>query len=73
MQTAPSSTATTSQPRVATISYGTAPTVRTAAPSTNGSIDSSRTGPPAASAADIDGAPAGSTPTTRTSGARSAR
>ena len=73
VQMAPSSTPTTCTPAAATISYGSAPIRRTAAPSTNGSMCSSRTGPPATSAAIIDGAPAGSAPTIRTRGARSRR
>ena len=73
VQMAPSSTLTTCTPAAATISYGSAPIRRTAAPSTNGSMCSNRTGPPATIAAVIEAAPAGSAPTIRTLGARSLR
>ena len=71
VQIAPGSTLLTSIPAPASSAYGRSPILRTAAPSTNGSKVSSRTGAPATSAAVSDAAPTGSTAAIRTSGARS--
>ena len=76
VQTAPSSTVVTDTMSPAAASAAIRQRARpalTAAPSTNWSTWSSVTGSPAASAAIIDAAPAGSTPSTAVFVVRSAR
>src|SRR6266508_2125030 len=70
VQTSPSGTVTSSAPLRPTSGSVTSPARRTAAPSTNVSSSGSVTGSPAAIAAAMHAAPAGSTPTTRPSGGR---
>ena len=71
-QMRPVGTAYTSAECRATVAWVSSPTLRTAAPSTKVSIAGRSTGCPAASAASMDAASAGSTPTTRVCGWRSA-